>query len=191
MKKADFVKERIIRVTIDLIQESGGNINEVTTRLIAERAGVGVGLVNYHFISKDLLIEQCVQRIINDVIMTFRPDIQKDLSPIERLKTITKLVIEFLLDHPAVSRISILGDYQNPRIIDNTMKTVNGFVLLLKNSNISEKEKEMLLFSLTSILQVAFLRRDISKECFGIDFYNKEERDSFIDLLIDRFFLHE
>ncbi len=68
---ADSVKEKLIMVTIELITGGGGNIEDITTRAIAQKAGVGVGLVNYHFQTKDNLIEICVGRIIRNVISVF------------------------------------------------------------------------------------------------------------------------
>ena len=46
-------KEVIIKATTELIQENDGNITKITSRRIAERAGVGLGLINYHFESKE------------------------------------------------------------------------------------------------------------------------------------------
>ena len=188
MKKTESIKEKIVSVTTDLIQDSSGGIEKITTRLIAKQAGVAIGLINYHFESKDQLIEICVQRIIGEVIASFKPDINKETNPIKRLKKVVKLVIDFLIANPSVSRISILGDMKTPKILDNTMKTVLGFSLSLADCNISEKEKTILLFSLTSVMQGVFLRRDICKECLDFDFNKKEERDSFIDFIIDRLF---
>ena len=42
-------KEAIIQATIKLIEEKGEHLDEVTVREICKRAGVGLGLVNYHF----------------------------------------------------------------------------------------------------------------------------------------------
>jgi AcrR family transcriptional regulator len=40
-----------------------GDIKKITIRRIAEEAGVGVGLINHYFETKDNLIEVCVQKI--------------------------------------------------------------------------------------------------------------------------------
>ena len=53
-------KEAIIQATIKLIEENGEHLEEITVRDICKNAGVGLGLVNYHFGSKDKLIEACV-----------------------------------------------------------------------------------------------------------------------------------
>lgn len=179
---------KIIEVTTRLIQNGNGNIEGITIRQIAEQAGIGLGLINYHFKSKDELIEVCVQRIISNVIYSFRPEIGKDLSPSEHLKTVAKQVMDFLVENPSVSRISILGDFKNPALKDNTMKTVQGFANFLENSSYSTEEKNMLLFGFTSVLQAAFLRKDISKECYGVDFNCKEERDRYMDFIAERLF---
>lgn len=188
MNKSELAKEKIISVTIDLIQEANGDVAKITTRTIAKKAGVGIGLVNYHFESKDKLIEICVQRIISNVIKTFKPEIKEEPNPINRLKKVAKLVVDFLIENPSVSKISILGDMDMPSMLDNTMKTVMGFSFSIGDCNISKEEKLMLLFSLTSILQAAFLRKDTSKESLGFDFNKKEEREVFIDFIIDKLF---
>lgn len=188
MEKSELAKEKIIEVTIALIQKANGEVHKITTRIIAKEAGVGIGLINYHFESKNKLIEICVQRIISDVIKSFKPDVNDELSSINRLKKVTKMVASFLIENPSVSKISILGDMNEPKILDNTMKTVNGFLSSMGDYNIPKEEKMLLSFGLTSILQGSFLRKDTIKESFGFDFNNKKERETFVDFIIDRLF---
>ena len=56
-------KETIIQAAIALIEEKGEDLDTVTVREISKRAGVGLGLVNYHFGNKDKLIELCVEPV--------------------------------------------------------------------------------------------------------------------------------
>lgn len=128
MQESKNVKEVIIGVTTELIQENNGNITRITSRKIAERAGVGLGLINYHFGSKENLITICVQRIINNVVMCFAPDKknynEKDgLADKERLADWAKQVYDFLFDNYAISSISILGDMQNYQVKSNSVYT--------------------------------------------------------------------
>lgn len=44
-------KDKIIKVTIDMLNEVG-EPDKITIREIAKRAKVGVGLINYHFKQK-------------------------------------------------------------------------------------------------------------------------------------------
>ena len=71
MDKNTNVKNRIIEVTTELIEQHNGNIKDITARMIAAKAGVGLGLINYHFRSKEKLITECVQRIIGTVVTQF------------------------------------------------------------------------------------------------------------------------
>ncbi len=188
MKNSEDVRQKIIDVTIDLINKSNGAIEAITTRAISEKAGVGVGLINYHFQTKDNLIEICVQRIIGTVITKFKPAANEKLNVKDRLKSTAKEVADFLIENPSVSRISILSDHIKPQIFDNTMKSVQGFLLGLSDSDMSDRDKKILVFALTSVLQALFLRRELSKELFQLDFSIKQERDIFIDIIIDNMF---
>lgn len=189
MKKSDELKEKIIEVTTELIINSNGDIERVTTRSIAEKADIGIGLINYHFQTKENLIEICVQRIIGNVISNFHPIIEENLDGIDRLKRVAKMVADFLTDNESVSSISILGDCKSPRTDDNTMKTVKGFSMALGKCEIPDNEKSILLFALTSIMQSIFLRKNISSELFNFNFKYKKERDFFLDFIVDRLFV--
>lgn len=95
-------REKIIEVTTELIIESQGDLSQVTARKIANRAEVGLGLIHYHFESKDQLITECVQRIINKEIRTFVPqDTEYSDNPIEadkqRLAYWAKQVFNFFM----------------------------------------------------------------------------------------------
>lgn len=178
-------KQAMIAATIELIQENGGNTEELTVRAIAERSNVGIGLINYHFQTKENLIEVSVQRIIGEVISKFKPDMSGNLNRVEQLKKVVKSVADFLAEHPSVSRVSILGDSKTPKTSDNTMQTAKGFGLSLQDVNLPDKDKALLMFMLTSVLQAVFLRRELSEELFGYDFNDKVQRDRLIDAIMN------
>jgi AcrR family transcriptional regulator len=188
MANALSIKEKIINAAAELIEKSEGNMEAITIRAISEKAGVGVGLLNYHFQTKEHLIETCVQKIIGDVIKEYRPKDIEGLSRLERLKLTVKSVADFLIANPSVSRISVLSDYKSPQLCDNTMKTVQGFLSVFDVEGILDKGKKIISFMLTSVLQALFLRKDISKALFGYDFYNKTERDTLLDLIVERLY---
>lgn len=49
MDKNINAKNRIVDATIELIEQHNGNIKGITARMIAVKADVGLGLINYHF----------------------------------------------------------------------------------------------------------------------------------------------
>jgi len=187
MKKSKEVKEKIIEATISLITESDGDVTDINTRAISDRADVGVGLINYHFQTKENLIDICVERMIGRVISAFAPSTPEQ-TPAARLKHTAKLVFDFLVDNPAVSKISILSDHKNPKMNDNTIISAMGMSKGLGNLGISAKEQFVLAFALTSVIQTLFLRKEQSSELFGYDVNLKEHRDEVLDLLIDTIF---
>lgn len=187
MTESNDLKNKIINVTKELISKGDGDINKITIRAIAEKADVGVGLINYHFKNKDNLIEICVQQMIGDVVDSFRPDLDNTSVPVERLAVTVKQVMDFLFSNEAISRISILSDMKNPTGNDNSTKTMLGFFSNLKGS-MDEGEGKKLIFALTAILQSIFLRKDASCDILGIDVSNKKDRDEFIEFIIRKLF---
>lgn len=190
MTESNDLKNKIINVTKELISKGDGDINKITIRAIAEKADVGVGLINYHFKNKDNLIEICVQQMIGDVVDSFRPDLDNTSVPVERLAVTVKQVMDFLFSNEAISRISILSDMKNPTGNDNSTKTMLGFFSNLKGS-MDEGEGKKLIFALTAILQSIFLRKDASCDILGIDVSNKKDRDELIELIIRKLFNKE
>ncbi|MDK2952449.1 MAG: hypothetical protein PWQ77_2114, partial [Kosmotogales bacterium] len=126
MKKSSNIKENIIEVTTELIRQSEGDINDITIRMIAEKANVGTGLINYHFQSKENLITLCVQRIIGNIVMKFSPLDRYYQNDRERLTDWAIQVFDFLFENKAISRISILGDLSDYSVDSNSVKTQRG-----------------------------------------------------------------
>ena len=184
MGKSERTKESMIVTAIALIEEENGDTEKVTMRKIAARSGVSVGLINHYFSSKEILIEQCVQRIIGGVIRSFRPELSGADSRTDILKSTAKQVIDFLMENRQISRISILGDCSDPKERDNTMGTVYGIASCISQGSPSEYELQKA-FLLTSMLQASFLRKDVLKQTLHIDFADKSERDRYIDTMIE------
>ena len=186
MNKNENVKNRIIEVTTQLIVQYNGNTKNITSRMIAEKADVGLGLINYHFGTKENLITECVQRIIEKVVTEFRMTAHYETDK-ERLTACAVYVFNFLFEHSAISRISILGDLQNYTENCNSVLTQRGFALSLKN-NMPDQEKSILIFILTAAMQTAFLGSETVRQFLGYDFAKPEDRTAYISKLIDILF---
>lgn len=188
MSNTPSAKESILTAATALINEQGGNTQRITARAIAQRAGVGLGLINYHFGSKENLLEECVQRIIKGVIAGFDPraDYPDDRT---RLTAWATHVSNFLHDNPAISRISILGDHKTYTAHNNTANTIRGFTLALR-SDIDPRKKTLLAFILTAAMQSAFLSGSEAQALLGVDLQNKAQREAFIAALVDTILLN-
>ena len=182
MKNVNDVKEKIIKVTTNLIEQNDGNIKSITTRIIAEKADVGLGLINYHFGSKENLITTCVQRIIGKVIMGFNMEKQY-VTDKERLIAWATYVFDFLFEHSGISRISILGDLQNYTMECNSVYSQRGFMFAI-TQEIEYIDKALLSFILTAAMQTAFLSGTVATELLGYDFTKQSGRAAFIKKLV-------
>lgn len=184
-------KEKIIAVTTELINENQGDLNMVTARKIADRAKVGLGLINYHFGSKERLITECVQKIINEQIRMFTPNDTDGGTSVEdderRLRNWAKQVFEFFYDNRSVSIVSILEDMKSNQPVSNTLYTQKGFERAFY-SDMEDKKKKLLIFTLTSTMESAFLQDELVKNRLGFDLSKKKEREKYIDSLIDILF---
>ena len=190
MNKAN-CKEELIEVTTALIREKNGDVDKVTIRDISSRSGVSVGLINYHFGNKDKLITECVQRIIAKVVTSFKPNMEvgKGLEPFSagkmRLTKAAQEVFDFFFLHPSISRISILGDYQNYSNQCNSYASLSGFSAIIGNAIEDKAEKERISFTLASAMQVAFLRSFADPHFMGYDLSSKEGRNAYIKDTVD------
>ncbi len=176
-------KEAIIQATIKLIEENGEHLEEITVREICKRAGVGLGLVNYHFGNKDKLIEQCVERMINGIVEQFQNIREKSggLAPLEKLDYLGNMTLDFLFEHEAVSRISVLTDMQTPKGNDNTYRTFAAYLPLVAacRPDWDESTVKRKTFCLITVMQQIFLRHETISRMLGVDLRKRENRKTF------------
>ena len=178
------IKELLIDQTITLIKESGGKPESITARAIAQRSGVALGLINYHFGSKDNLLAECSNKIITDLLCSMKPELMNaeddGLSDRERLTGYAKQTFEFLFANRAIVKMSILSDFSSYRADSNSALTQKGFQMALKG-NIPDKSKRLISFSLASSMQAAFLAAEDSKKITGYDLNTGRGRSAFIE----------
>lgn len=173
-------KEAIIQATIELIEENGEHLEEITVRDICKRAGVGLGLVNYHFGNKDKLIELCVEHMINGIVENFQHIQEKTegLMPFEKLEYLGNMTLDFLFEHHVVSKISVLTDMQMPKDNDNTNRTYTAYLPLVAacRPDLDESSIKRKTFCLITVMQQMFLRHDTVSKLMDIDLTKKENR---------------
>lgn len=190
MKNTKEVKERIIKATTELIEESSGRTESITSRKIAERADVALGLINYHFNNKDNLISICTKRILSGIIMCFLPDEDgiEVLSDKEQVAQRAKKVLDYIFRYPSISSISTMDDLREYTMRGNSVAIQKGFSLAINKKTMDEDTKRLLVFMLTSAIQTAFLARGISKDVLGYDVTVKAERDACVQRMTEILF---
>ncbi|MGI6091069.1 MAG: TetR/AcrR family transcriptional regulator [Saccharofermentanales bacterium] len=184
------IKEKIINTTISLIESSDGLIENITMRAIAQKADVAVGLINYHFVSKKNLIEICVQRIISHVMRTFSgaddaSDGQGrgDKNSVD-MASFTASVFTFLINHPEISKISMLGDLAQPSTESNSSVSYKAILKAVPDTE-PENIRKIKAFMLLSTIQSAFLNRETSAELLGFNLNDEDDYDRFFRLVTE------
>ncbi|MGV8906948.1 MAG: TetR/AcrR family transcriptional regulator [Acetobacterium sp.] len=182
------VKVKIMDATTELLGECR-SIESVTVRDIATKAEVGVGLINYHFQTKENLINQCVQKMIGNTINNFDKLYQSlTMEPVDKLRFLTKKMCLFLGSNRGVSRISILSDLFAGNSADNTSQTMKAYLPMMREiygHKKSDQELYLIIYTLISTLQSVFLRRDVFMQNAEVDFYDMKQREQLIDRIID------
>ena len=185
-------KEELIAITTTLIKENNGDVDKVTIRDIASRSGVSVGLINYHFGDKDKLIAECVQRIISNIVNSFKPtmDVDESLSEFEkgkmRLIKTAQRVFGFFFEQPSISRVSILDEYRNYSNESSSYFSLRGFSAVIGDAIEDQEEKERISFLLTTSMQVAFLRSLTDTKLLNFDLSKVEDRNNYIEYLVNK-----
>ncbi len=187
------IKNEIMEATIKLIEEKGSNPDEITISDICSRVSIGVGLINYHFQTKDNLIRQCVRRIISHATLITDDEREKldNVEPKEKLRILLKLNCDYLVRNENISRISIQTDMMNDDLQDNTRETVDAYLPLVYKAygdEFSEEEIKRRMYYLILTVQNAFLRTGLLKDQTGVDFQNPQHRSELVDNLMDCYF---
>lgn len=176
-------KEAIVQAATALMEEKENHLDEITVREICKRAGVGLGMVNYHFGSKENLVGLCVERKINAVIGQFRKMQEEtdDLAPLEKLELLGNMTLNFLFGHGSISKISVLADMQSPGIGDNTHRTYQAYLPLVAacRPDWEEETVRRKTFCLITIMQQAFLRQEVVSQMLGVDLGTETGRRAF------------
>ncbi|MHA1988007.1 MAG: TetR/AcrR family transcriptional regulator [Promethearchaeota archaeon] len=180
-------KQKIISATLDLLRETG-DLNEISIRKIVKKAGIkGVGLINYHFGTRDNLINEAVRTDTNALIDQWDEIYEKmEQEPSEKLRIMLRGTGDLTDVNPMFGKISILYDILNPAGDDNTSRTIEKYMMIIKEifPDKDDQDIKIITHTLISAVQLAFLRADVMKKFTGLDIFEKEQRDTIIEIII-------
>ncbi|MFO7782392.1 MAG: helix-turn-helix domain-containing protein [Spirochaetia bacterium] len=203
---AEDVRQRILHSAVELLREAR-DAESVSIRAIAERAGVSVGMANYHFGTKDNLIELAVQTYIGSVIRGQDPDAPAGAEaagaeaagalpeepPRQAMKRRLRAAARFVAAHPGISRVSILRDIRQGHPGDNSSDIAEGVyrqLQIARSEAVGADASDESELRVRSLMQVAavqhlFMRAAVIRETTGLDFYDEEQRDRMMDIIVD------
>ena len=181
--KEQATKQLIVDAAKTLLEETE-DIDKITVRQIAQRANVGIGLINYHFKSKDNLLSIAIGDRMAKIISDFsKSDSYAHLSPIQKLKSMLRELYALSdkkekLMHFVLSNDIMKGNMQTPLHLIPLLKQIFG-------DKKDDMELRILALQILYPIQVTGLNKETFYMYSGIDVSNAEQRNRFIDSLIN------
>lgn len=183
-EKLAATKEKLINAASELMQSSTDG-SEVTSRAVAEKAGVRLSMINYCFGSKEAMLFEAFSR--NEKAYRENPQVQSIISseesPKEKLKKLHLAAAEFLISRYKFTK-AITGYVLLHRDLSREQASLP-FVMAHFDGNKSERECKLIAYELSSMMQLVIYRLDDIKEYTGLDLRDKEQLKDYIDMRID------
>jgi len=182
-------KDKILEATLNIISDEG--FQNVTIRKIAIVAGVNVAAINYHFGSKDNVINEALEYLMIQSKNIFKCLKNNDESPKLRLKTFIDKYARNLIKYPdQIKNLIHQSIYEN--------STKNKFQEYLEMEGVglikatiqqirpdeNDVTLQILTTQLLSCLLFPVLLGNRASEIFGIKLNESEKRNAYIELLI-------
>ncbi|MGV8906076.1 MAG: TetR/AcrR family transcriptional regulator [Acetobacterium sp.] len=182
ISKKEETRKRILAVTAALLNATE-NPDEVTVRKISEMAGVSVGLINYHFISRENLLHEIVSQEMQSVAGTFEMVNNYEDNPLKFLKEKLIHMSDMAMQNRMFNKISlehdmIKGDFEICLYLVPILKEIFGECK-------SETQLRLVAFQIIVATQSIFLRQEAFQKLTGINVEIKEERDDLINSIVD------
>ncbi|AET69305.1 transcriptional regulator [Desulfosporosinus orientis DSM 765] len=166
------------------ILDEGEDIEKITVRQIAERAGVGTGLINYHFKSKDNLLSIAIGDIMSKTISDLhKGNLHNDLDPVSQLKALMKELYIVAGDNEKLIRFLLTRE-----IMEGNMQTPLCLIPLLRDifgTSKNEMQLRIIALQILSPIQVTALNCSAFHMYSGINLNDRDQRSRFIDMLVD------
>lgn len=185
-------KERIIRVTMEIIAAEG--FQNVTVRKIANRAGVNIAAVNYHYGCKDAVINEALKTVTSKLVDAFRHLKNNIIDPQEKLRLFVVDYLNVLFLYPDIIRTIIDQNIHNYTIrvakeYQEYIKT-EGRELIAKSLHDIWPEESMLISNLRALqilscMAFPVLMGDRVTDISQIDWKDPEIREKYMELLLN------
>lgn len=175
-------KARILQAATELLEEAA-DIDAITVRQIAERAGVGIGLVNYYYQSKDNLLGIVIGLRMEKMVQIISKETDVNLTPIEKLRKLLKDICNMgerydkLILH-MLKTCMINGDLQAEISLIPLLREIFG-------EQQDEISLRLLALQILAPMQAALIAMDSFRIYSGYDLGIEAQRNVFIDRMID------
>jgi TetR/AcrR family transcriptional regulator, regulator of cefoperazone and chloramphenicol sensitivity len=182
-------RQRILKATVQLLGRRGPE--KLTTRQIAAEAGVNVAAINYHFRSKEILVDEAIHAFSAKAFsLGMRVFSEPAIAPEERLIRFFQGYAHGLVEFRGATRTAFLG-LMTPSSVDGKYAGMTREMFAAARGCIREMtgigeeaelgRRALLLFS---GVVFPFLCLELFKETSGVDYESPAQRDRFIEMLV-------
>ncbi len=182
-------KDKILEATLEIISNEG--FQNVTVRKIAVRAGVNVAAINYHFGSKDNVINEALEYLMVQARDIFKCLKNHRETPEQRLKNLIEKLARNFSKYPDQIKYLIyqsIYEQANPNKFQEYLKTEGIDLIKTTIQQIRPAEDDaalkMRILQLFSCLAFPVLLGNRTLEVFGVELDEPKKRSSYIELLI-------
>lgn len=182
-------KQQILLATIDAIEKNG--IQNITTRVIAEEAGVNNAALHYYFGTKEQLVEAALTATVEHWVEDTSELLATEEPVQDRLQAVLTYLIEGVLRYPNLIRAHI----QSPLMEGNTESP---FMSMLSTwldqaysgieSDVGPDQRKVIRIAMqtaVSTILVAGLMPEASDFTAGINLHDENFRSEYIQYLIN------
>jgi len=190
METTETVEEKIITAAIECLEKYG--VQGATNRKIAEMAGINSAAINYYFRSKEVLIQQAMERTLANAFDWKDIDQLPGDTPQEHCIAIFLNLIEGSLNYPGITHAHFFGLLTSQDYNTRVVKRLNDFVadpvrdLQLRGLQMQEAELQQACIQITSAAFFLILSPRLFLSGFDLDLNAPEQREKFIRSLVHR-----
>ena len=174
-------RNKIMSAVWEFLSE-GCPAGNITVRKIAQRAGVGIGTVSYHFHSKDKLVYETVAAQMAKLAGGLSLS-EGSGEPFDRLKRFFYQTAELALQYSEIFRIQL--SYE---IVHGDMGICYYIIPLLKehfNGRKSDLEIKLIAFQMIAAMQMILLKMEEFQRYTGINIRDVKQREEALDIILN------
>ena len=181
MEQVD-TKDKLLQATVDLLMASN-RPEKITARQIAQAAGVNLAMINYCYQSKDQLMDEAIELLLNPYFEKFTEISEREGNPKERLFQLLNYFCELALKFNAY--LGLVFPYQ---LLDKQFFVPNAFFKLVEEfyeGRIPAQYSRSIALQLMNFSELLVLRAASFKDFSGIDLTNQQQREQYLRFQIE------
>jgi len=187
------IKQKIIITTIECIESEG--YQNVTIRKIADSAGVNVAAVNYHFGSKDQLLEIAMNTTLNESFVNNIND-YKEMWQTDTKQALRNFLIDTMtgaMTYPNLTKAHFSGTFNKNDYSTNAVQSINIFLFelhkLIKDILPSgdEMENKLAIVQIMSSFMMVGMMPKLFNQFLETELSSNETQQKFINLIIKKY----